>query len=89
MGERCNSTSSVRTHDCVDCSSLANEDRDAIFRRSEDRAREDRKIGRSRKRRSEETRVRTQRSFKFVLGRSPTPLLLPFRHEGPAKYFNP
>ena len=39
---------------------------------AEDRTRssEDRKI-------AQETRVRTQRSFKFVLGRSPTPLLLP------------
>ena len=40
MGERCNSTSSVRTHDCVDCSSLANEDRTDLP-----------KIGRSRMRR--------------------------------------
>ena len=39
MGERCNSTSSVRTHDCVDCSSLANEDRT--------RSSEDRKIARA------------------------------------------
>ena len=41
---------------------------------AEDRTRssEDRKI-------AQETRVRTQRSFKFVLGRSPTPLLLPLR----------
>ena len=44
MGERCNSTSSVRTHDCVDCSSLANEDR---TRSSEDRKIAQEKIGRS------------------------------------------
>ena len=97
MGERCNSTSSVRTHDCVDCSSLANEDRTRSSEdrkiaqekigRSEDRAREDRKIGgrssEDRTRSSEDRKiaqegpVRKHDAFKFVQGRSPTPLLLP------------
>ena len=62
VGERCNSTSSVRTHDCVDCSSLAKEDRA--------RSSEDRKI-------AQEGPVRKHDAFKFVQGRSPTPLLLP------------
>ena len=44
MGERCNSTSSVRTHDCVDCSSQATKDR---ARSSEDRNIAQEKMGSS------------------------------------------
>ena len=81
VGERCNSTSSVRTHDCVDCSSLANEDRVRSSEDREDRAREDRKIGsrssEDRTRSSEDRKiaqegpVRKHDAFKFVQGRSP------------------
>ena len=89
MGERCNDTSRLRTHDCVDCSSHAKEpDLPKIVLYASAKApqiglasdlpkigldlhsSEDRKI-------AQEACVRTQRSFKFGLGRSPTPLLLP------------